>query len=72
MSKLNSGETMFPEDEVVIKKGKYEVFEVGDELVYSEDREKIKDYAKKKNVESIEYKMTLDNVEDLGDSIKEI
>lgn len=53
-------------------KGKYEVFEVGEELVYSDDREKIKEYAKEKGVSKIKYRMSIDNVENLEESTKKV
>lgn len=40
---------------------KYEVFEVGDELVFSDDREKIKEYAKKQGEDHIDYRMSFEN-----------
>jgi len=46
-------------------KGKYEIFRVGNEKVISDSREKIKEYAKKKGIEKIEYKMSVDNIEDI-------
>lgn len=46
-------------------KGEYEIFEVGKELVLSNDRDKIKDYAKKKNVKEIIYRMSVHNKKNL-------
>jgi len=46
---------------VKLQKGKYEVFEVGDELVFSDDREKIKEYASRKGFDKIVYRMSSDN-----------
>ena len=55
-----------------MNKGKYEIFQVGDEKVISDSREKIKKYAKEKGIEKIEYKMSVNDVEDIGDEYKEI
>ncbi|MFO7814548.1 MAG: hypothetical protein R6V14_02205 [Halanaerobiales bacterium] len=49
-----------------MSKGKYEIFQVGDEKVISDSREKIKKYAKEKGIEKIEYKMSVDNKDDIG------
>ena len=46
-------------------KGEYEIFQVGDEKVVSNSRDKIKEYAKSKGIDEIEYKMSLDNIDDL-------
>lgn len=46
-----------------IKKGKYEIFIVGDEKVFSESREKIKNYAREKGIDKITYKMSVDTKE---------
>ena len=48
-----------------ISKGKYEIFEVGDELVLSDSREKIKEYAKEQNIDEITYRYSVDNKEGL-------
>ena len=48
-----------------MNKGKYEIFQVGDEKVISDSREKIKEYAKEKGIDKIEYKMSADNVKDI-------
>jgi len=53
-------------------KGKYEVFEVGDELVFSDDREKIKDYAREKGYNHITYQTSSDNKEGLKKMANEI
>jgi len=55
-----------------LAKGKYELFKVGDELVFSEDREKIKAYAEKRGFTSISYKMSSDNKESLKSIAEEI
>ena len=55
-----------------MNKGKYEIFQVGDEKVISDSREKIKEYAKEKGIDKIEYKMSVNDVEDIGDEYKEI
>ena len=55
-----------------MNKGKYEIFQVGDEKVISDSREKIKEYAKKKGIDKIEYKMSVNDVEDIGDEYKKI
>jgi len=55
-----------------IKKGKYEVFIVGEERVFSSSRERIKQYAKKNNIEKIEYKMSFDNKEGAEEIAKEV
>ena len=49
-------------------KGKYEIFQVGNEKIVSDSRDKIKEYARKKGIEKIEYKMSVDNINDLGDN----
>ena len=54
------------------KKGKYQVFVIGDEKIVSESRDKIKDYAKEKGVSKIEYKMSVNNLNDIGDDYKKI
>ena len=43
----------------------FEIFKVGNEKIISDSREKIKEYAKKKGIEKIEYKMSVDNIEDI-------
>ena len=48
-------------------RGKYEIFQVADEKVISDSREKIKQYASKKEIEKIEYKMSVDNLDAIGD-----
>ena len=55
-----------------IQKGKYEVFEVGDELVFSDSRDKIKEYAIQKGIDYIDYKMSSDNREGLKKIAEEI
>ena len=45
-----------------MKKGKYEIFQVGDEKVVSESREEIKKYAEEKGIEKIEYRMSVNNI----------
>ena len=55
-----------------IKKGKYEVFIVGEERVFSSSRERIKQYAKKNNIEKLEYKMSFDNKEGAEEIAKEV
>jgi len=52
---------------ILIKKGKYEIFEVGDEKVISDSREKIKEYAKQKGIDKIEFKMSVDNINNIGE-----
>ena len=54
------------------KKGKYQVFVIGDEKIVSDSRDKIKDYAKEKGVSKVEYKMSVDNLNDIGDDYKKI
>jgi len=51
----------FPEDKINIIEGKYEVIEVGDEWIFSEDRDKIKEYAKKQGVKRISYKASFNS-----------
>lgn len=51
-------------------KGEYEIFQVGDEKVVSDSRDKIKEYAKSKGIDKIEHKMSVDNLDDIGDYIK--
>lgn len=46
-------------------KGEYELFKVGDEKVFSNSRDKIKEYAKSRGIDEIEYKMSVDNIGDL-------
>ena len=55
-----------------MNKGKYEIFIVGDEKVISDSREKIKEYAKEKGIEKIEYKMSVDSEDYLGREYKEL
>lgn len=55
-----------------MKKGKYEIFQVGNEKVISDSREKIKEYAKDKGIEKIEFKMSVDSKNDIGEKYKEI
>ena len=54
------------------QKGKYEVFEVGDELVFSDDREKIKEYARERGISKIKYRMSVDNVKELEKTTKKV
>jgi len=54
------------------QKGKYELFEVGDELVFSDSREKIKKYAIENGYEKISYRMSSDNKIKLEEMAKEI
>jgi len=54
------------------KKGKYELFEVGEELVFSDDREKIKEYAREKGISKIKYRMSVDNVKELEKTTKKV
>ena len=51
----------------MMDKGKYEIFKVGNEKVISDSREKVKRYAKSNGYEKIEYKMSVDNINDLGE-----
>ena len=51
-----------------LNKSKYEIFQVGKEKVISDSREKIKEYAKKKGIEKIEFKMSVDNTDDIGEN----
>ena len=63
----------FPEDKMNILEGKYEVFQVGNEWVFSDDREKIKKYAKEQDVERINYKASFDSkkgAEEVAEEIK--
>ena len=53
-------------------KGKYEIFQIGDGKIISDSRKKIKEYAKQKGIEEIEYKMSVDNVENLSEEYKKI
>jgi len=53
-------------------RSQYEIFQVGDEKVISDSREKIKEYAKEKGIDKIEYKMSVNDVEDIGDEYKKI
>ena len=55
-----------------MEKGKYEIFEVGDEKVISDSREKIKEYAKQKGIDKIEFKMSVDNINNIGEEYIEI
>ena len=55
-----------------MNKGKYEIFQVGDEKVISNSREKIKKYAKKRGIEKIEYKMSVDNKNNIGEGYLEL
>jgi len=58
--------------EMTIHKGKYEMFKVGDELVYSDSRDKIKKYATENGYEKISYRMSSDNKVKLDEMAKEI
>ena len=49
------------DDKNEIKKGEYEVFEVGEELVLSASRDKIKKYAKQKDIKHINYRFSVDD-----------
>ena len=51
-----------------MSRGKYEIFQVGEKKVISDSRDKIKEYAREKGIEKIEYKMSVDNINDLGDN----
>ena len=53
-------------------KGKYEVFEVGEELVFSDDREKIKEYAREKGYNHITYQTSSDDKDNLKRIAREI
>jgi len=53
-------------------KAKYEVFEVGDELVFSDDREKIKEYAKMQGEDRISYKVSFESKEGAENMAEEI
>ena len=53
------------DDMSYISKGKYEMFEVGDELVLSDSREKIIEYARDQGKEEIKYRYSVDNKEGL-------
>jgi len=55
-----------------MNKGKYEIFQIGDEKVISDSRDKIREYAKEKGIEKIEYKMSVDNVKDISKEYKKI
>lgn len=55
-----------------MSKGKYEIFQVGEEKVISDSRDKIKKYAKEKGIETIEYKMSVDNKDDIGEEYIEL
>ena len=50
-----------------MNKGKYEIFQVGDEKVISDSREKIREYAKEKGIEKVEYKMSVDSKDNIGE-----
>ena len=58
------------DDKNEIKKGEYEVFEVGEELVLSASRDKIKKYAKQKDIKHINYRFSVDDKSGLDYSIK--
>lgn len=51
-------------------KGEYDIFQVDDEKVVSDYRDKIKEYAKSKGRDKIEYKMSVYNLDDIEDYIK--
>lgn len=59
-------------EDIKIIKGDYEVFEVGEELVFSDKRDKIKEYARKQGLEHITYKMSFDNKKGAESLAKEI
>jgi len=62
----------FPEDKINIIEGKYEVFEVGDEWVFSEERKAIKEYARKQGAERITYKASFNSKKGAENVAKEV
>jgi len=62
----------FNEQKIKNIKAKYEVFEVGDELVFSDDREKIKEYAKMQGEDRITYKVSFESKEGAENMAEEI
>ena len=62
----------FPEDKMNILEGKYEVFEVGDEWVFSDDRERVKEYARNQGIDRINYKASFDSKKGAENVAKEI
>ena len=69
MPDQNSGST---DDEIKFIKSNYEVFEVGEKLVYSNEREKIKKYAKEKGEDHMTYKMSFNSREGAEKIAKEV
>ena len=55
-----------------MEKGKYEIFQVGDEKIVSESREEIKKYAEEKDIDKIEYIMSVNNIKGLGEEYKKL
>ncbi|MFW6025372.1 MAG: hypothetical protein ACOCRX_03430 [Candidatus Woesearchaeota archaeon] len=55
-----------------MEKGKYKIFQVGKEKIISTSRDKIIQYAKEREISKIEYKMSTDNLDDIGDNYKKI
>ena len=62
----------FPEDKMNILEGKYEVFQVGDEWVFSDDRERVKEYAINQGIDRINYKASFDSKEGAENVAKEV
>jgi len=60
------------ENNIKFIKGDYEVFEVGNELVFSDNRNKIKEYAQKMGVEHLVYKISFHSREEAESIAKEV
>ncbi|GAB6100179.1 hypothetical protein JCM16358_20580 [Halanaerocella petrolearia] len=50
----------------------YELFKVEEELVFSDSRERVEEYARKKNIDNIFYKYSSNNKDSLKEIAKEI
>jgi len=53
-------------------KGKYEMFQVGDELVFSDSRNSIREYALENGYTSMTYQMSSDKKESFENIAKEV
>ncbi|AGB42034.1 hypothetical protein Halha_2151 [Halobacteroides halobius DSM 5150] len=51
---------------------KYELFKVANELVFSDSREKVKEYARSKDIDSISYRYSSNDKDSLKEIAKEI
>ena len=63
---------MSNKQEIKNYKFKYEVFEIGDKLVFSDNREKIKEYARELGVDHITYRMSFESKEGAESMAEEV